>query len=212
MRSVDLMGQRFGLLVVAGVAPARVRGEGTRWLARCDCGASVEVLGKSLRRGDSRSCGCQRQEGARRARTSHGESVGGRVSPEYGALLKAIERCTDTKNKDYPRYGGRGISVCEEWRGPNGASAFIAHVGRKPSPAHTIERISGDGNYEPGNVRWATRLEQSRNRERVKLSAESAAEIRTKMAAGAVQKDVARDYGLARSTVRRVCLGLTWVP
>lgn len=95
-------------------------------------------------------------------RETHGERNGGRSSPEYQAWQNMRERCTNSGRKDYPYYGGRGIRVCEKW--DKSFSAFLAEVGRRPSPVHTIDRKETNGHYEPGNVRWATRAEQSRNR------------------------------------------------
>jgi hypothetical protein len=72
------------------------------------------------------------------------------------------QRCTNPRHKSWSYYGGRRISVCDQWR--NDYTAFLAHVGRRPSPKHSLDRIDNDGNYEPGNVRWATKKEQQRNR------------------------------------------------
>jgi hypothetical protein len=75
-----------------------------------------------------------------------------------------LARCHDPRSKDYPRYGARGIAVCPEWRGALGVRAFVAHIGPRPSRAHTVDRVDNDRGYEPGNVRWATGEEQHNNR------------------------------------------------
>lgn len=85
-----------------------------------------------------------------------------RNEPEWQAFRGMINRCENPRVRSYPRYGGRGIKVCEMWR--NNYAAFLAHVGRRPSPRHSIDRIDPNRNYEPGNVRWATSLEQQNNR------------------------------------------------
>jgi len=87
---------------------------------------------------------------------------GGTKWPEYAVWNTMNARCTNPKNENYPRYGGRGIRVVPEWA--DSFARFIADVGRRPSDAHSIDRINNDGNYEPGNVRWATSTEQARNR------------------------------------------------
>lgn len=95
----------------------------------------------------------------------HGHAPRRGVSVEYDAWRSMIQRCTNPARKDFDRYGGRGIRVCEEWNAPEGFSRFLAHVGPRPSTAHSIDRFPNmDGNYEPGNVRWATREEQNNNR------------------------------------------------
>lgn len=95
-------------------------------------------------------------------RERHGEKADGRVSPEYTAWQQMRDRCTNAKSKNYPYYGGRGIKVCGRWS--ESFEAFLADVGRRPSDGHTLDRKDSNGHYEPGNVRWATRAEQSRNR------------------------------------------------
>ena len=82
-------------------------------------------------------------------------------TPEYRTWAGMKNRCLNPNNPRYKSYGGRGISVCSEWI--ESFSAFLSHVGLKPSPLHSIDRINNDGNYEPGNVRWATAKEQARN-------------------------------------------------
>lgn len=95
-------------------------------------------------------------------RMKHGHSQGGK-SPEWNAWQNMIQRCTNKKFRQYKDYGGRGISVFPGWLGTNGFSAFLAEVGLRPSPAYTLDRKENDKNYEPGNVRWATRIEQNNN-------------------------------------------------
>lgn len=89
--------------------------------------------------------------------------------PEYTSWLNMKSRCGNPKNHRYYRYGGRGIKVCDEWL--NSYKSFLSDVGRKPTPAHTLDRINNDGNYEPGNVRWATDEEQKNNRSDNKILA-----------------------------------------
>jgi hypothetical protein len=92
------------------------------------------------------------------AKLTHGM----RKRPEYRAWLNMKARCYDPKREDFRLYGARGIAVCDQWR--NDFAAFYADLGARPSPEHSLDRIDGSGNYEPGNCHWATKTEQSENR------------------------------------------------
>lgn len=82
--------------------------------------------------------------------------------PELKVWEGMVDRCTNPKNKDWKWYGGKGVTLCAEWR--DNPATFIAHIGPRPSPKHSVDRIDGTKGYEPGNVRWATMTEQARNR------------------------------------------------
>lgn len=157
-RFSDLTGQRFGRLLVLGQAGRRSTDSRILWSAVCDCGNVWEGVGIRLRAGGVRSCGCLRKVGYH---VKHRETVDG-LTPEYRAWAAMKARCFNPRIRNFRNHGGRGITVCAEWR--DDFDAFLAHVGRKPSPRHSLDRIDNDGNYEPGNVRWATALEQRHNR------------------------------------------------
>lgn len=113
-------------------------------------------------------------------------------TPEYKAWKDMRLRCSNPKHKDYPNYGGRGIKVCERWQ--NSVQAFVADMGPRPSKDHSLDRKENSGNYEPDNCRWATKLEQSRNRRNVWSRAEKQ-ELKQLIADGKTHKEVAKLIG-----------------
>jgi hypothetical protein len=115
----------------------------------------------ALRDGTSQSCGCLRRE-LQTIRAKHG----GTKSSEHNIWLGIYQRCFNENHPAYHSYGGRGITVCERWRDANGFANFLADMGRRPSPKHSIDRKNNDGNYEPDNCRWATSKEQCNNNRR----------------------------------------------
>jgi hypothetical protein len=153
---VDLRGQRFGRLLVQGYLPL-VR---KNWHCLCDCGKEIDIETNSLTSGNTKSCGCLNLDPTIKPSFKHGLYK----TAEYAAFAAMKERCTSPSCASYEDYGGRGIKVCEEWLGEGGFQKFIAHIGMKPSPELSLDRINNDGNYEPGNVRWATHQQQVLNR------------------------------------------------
>lgn len=131
-------------------------------LCRCVCGVTKTVLRSEVISGRSRSCNCYRADRTRQRRTKHGECANRSTSAEYKVWQGMKERCSYSKHKDYRYYGGRGIRVCERWQ--RSFSAFLADMGRRPSPKHSIERKNSDCDYKPSNCRWATSREQWENR------------------------------------------------
>jgi hypothetical protein len=159
VRTVDMMGWRFGRLVVTGRAEAR-NGR-TQWRCSCDCGSECVVRAECLRAEVTKSCGCLSRERAAEGNSTHGHSRVGKRTKAYHAWASMIKRCTNPHICNWSDYGGRGIVVCDRWRD---FVAFHADMGEPPSPQHSLDRIEVDGNYEPGNCRWATPEDQASNR------------------------------------------------
>jgi hypothetical protein len=158
---IDLTNMRFGRLLVLRRVENNRRGK-VCWLCRCDCGKEKEVRAQHLR-SVQQSCGCQR---GGKLKHGHVVYINGKQhpSPTYHSWMAMKQRCLNPNQLGYPDYGGRGITVCDRWQGEHGFENFLADMGKRPK-GKTLDRFpNNDGNYEPGNCRWATPKQQANNR------------------------------------------------
>lgn len=186
-------GETFGRLTVVSEAE-RVKGK-RQVVCQCSCGKTTVVRVELLRNGKAKSCGCLRSEVVASKNHVHGKSE----SPEYRVWANMMQRCYVESSDRYKQYGGRGIRVCERW---HLAANFLADMGPRPSPEHSIERTDNDADYSPKNCIWATAQQQQRNTTRTsKIQFRGESWCLT---------DLEAEFGVSRSTIRRrLRLGMT---
>lgn len=200
-RSVrDLTGQRFGRLVAVS-CEIRTMASGQKrayWSCVCDCGETKTIPSASLVTGCSNSCGCFRREFIGRTHKKHGMS-GSRLYNIYGGM---VSRCHNTADKDYKNYGNRGITVCVEWLADR-STFFGWALANGYSGNLSIDRVNNNKGYSPDNCRWATTVEQSRNK-RQNVFIKIKEEVKT-------TAEWSKDYHIDPSTIwHRISMG--WDP
>lgn len=184
-------GQRFGKLIVSSVA-------GLVATCRCECGSDHATRTYLLVGGKTRSCGC--------LTLKHGHGRSGLRSGTYSSWMSMISRCSNPRAPGFEMWGGRGITVCDRWLS---FDAFLADMGERPG-GHSIDRIDNDGNYEPGNCRWATAKEQSRNQRTTKLSESDVRDLVSGSLASLSNADAARALGVSYGHVWNIRRGNAW--
>lgn len=154
---LNLSGQRFGRLLVLGEGSQRntIR----MWNCLCDCGSRTLAQQGNLRNGHTLSCGCMRSEMTIARHTTHGHYIKGKPTGTRKTWGEIFQRCNNKNNHAYKWYGGRGIKVCDRWYS---FENFVSDMGIRPE-GFSLDRVNSDGNYEPGNCRWATAKEQAQN-------------------------------------------------
>ena len=161
---IDLTGKTFSRLLVVGQA-GRNSKQKILWRCKCECGQEVTVIGENLKNGVTHSCGCLKREWmdnfGQRNKT-HGQAAfdSGKRTSTYRVWMHMRDRCRNTNNKDYRHYGGRGITVCDEW---GSFERFYIDVGDKPEDM-SIDRIDNEKGYYKENCRWATKIQQANNK------------------------------------------------
>lgn len=156
----QLEGQKFGRLTAIEIAGQNKDGR-VIYKCLCECGKYVPILAKLLSNGATRSCGCLKSDITKERNTKAGKAHGQAASPTYSSWRAMLRRCLIPGSPSYEHYGGRGITVCERWMDIRN---FIEDMGIRPGTRYSIDRIDCNGNYEKSNCRWATKKEQSRNR------------------------------------------------
>jgi len=203
---VDLTGMKFGrwLVIKRG---KNGNYKATRWECVCECGNEKLVNGSNLINGKSKSCGCLHSELVGKITLSHGYARKNKKNKTYTTWISMRQRCNNPKSEAYKYYGGRGISICERW---NNFENFLKDMGERPENL-TLERENNDGNYEPGNCKWATHEMQSRNNRWVKLNTLKVQVIKKLLAESSLtQKAIANIFSVTETHIGYIKSNKLW--
>lgn len=200
-----MIGQNFGKWLVLSELPTRTKWGSVVYACICDCGNKRAVKGSELRRGATRSCGCLAKEllsaRAKLTFTTHGQTCGRKQSGAYKSWCTMKRRCLDTNFKDYPRYGGTGVMVCNRWL--DSFENFYEDMGDRPK-GMSLDRRDNLGNYEPGNCRWVNHFTQMNNTQKNRLVTINGETMSV--------SEWARAFGIPRARISARINGLGWSP
>jgi hypothetical protein len=213
---INMVGRVFGKITVIRMYDTKGKQKHIRWLCVCECGNSTIAFGDALRRGNTKSCGCLRfaHPGGR---PTHGHTQNASPTREWLTWAGMRQRCLNPNNPKYKHYGGRGIRICERWEK---FENFLADMGPKPK-GMTLDRFpDNNGDYEPGNSRWATYHEQNLNRRTKSLSDDEVVEVKAWLSDGFGGSLLARMYGVSVSLISQIkhgtkraeIIGAPWQP
>lgn len=207
-KPLDVAGKTFGRLTAVRHSHDEYTSGGKIrpvWVFSCSCGNTHVGRVYSVTAGSTKSCGCLSRESTITRHTRHGCAAGHNLTPEYRTWRNMLTRGRNPNIRNAERYVLRGITVAAEWLPGGddlGFERFLAHVGLKPSPAHSLDRIDNDRGYEPGNVRWATQQDQVLNRAMTKrfwVNGESL-----------TLSEIERRYGIRQHALRDRLFKLGW--
>jgi len=160
-KKVDLTGQKFNRLnVIREASKQRGKGFGVLWVCKCECGNETTVDSRSIKHGNTKSCGCLEREVLMKRNTTHGQAFTGNKTAEYKAWMHMKSRCYNPNVERFKNYGGRGIEVCERWL--QDFTYFFEDMGKKPEGKYSLHRIDENQNYCKENCMWATDYIQNR--------------------------------------------------
>jgi hypothetical protein len=205
MQLIDLTGERIGVLTVLS-RDTTSNHKRSYWICRCECGKVKSMLGDGLRSGKTKSCGCKVHR-----QLSDNEVLSSKRNRYYRIWRNIKTRCFNPNSKDYNRYGGRGVTICEKW--VDDSRNFIDYIQSLRGgndPQLTLDRIDSDKNYEPGNLRWASPALQARNRQNT-ISPETVRILEQHIAMGKyTNQQLADMFNISISSLKTIKRGEHW--
>ena len=208
MKKIKMEGKKFNRLKV--IKEVDTGKEGVYWLCRCDCGNEKVIRGVNIRKGRSKSCGCLRVEGLNARSYRHGFSRRDATTERiYSIWSNMKDRCLNDSNKEFHRYGGRGIAVCDEWKGSYENFRAWA-LSNNYNDNLQIDRINNDGGYSPSNCRFVTAVDNVRNSSIAKLDEGKVRLIKTMFSNGFGRDFLMRYFNASRSNLNKILNGTAW--